>query len=257
VQITEADRVDGSLKIEQIRTLRQGLSMRAYEARYKVAIIRRFHEAQAAASNALLKTLEEPPANVVIILTAEDADVLLPTIRSRCQHVPLHPLPMEQIREALETRWKLPWQDAQLLAHLSGGRLGWALRVLEDEAFLSQRNEQVNLLEDLLLQNRKGRFGAAEKLAKDKTELLDLLQVWQIYWRDAFLVSSGSAEWVTNIDREASLTALADGCTPESIQMALTATRRTINYLRRNVNTRLAVEAMVLDYPTLPAADRA
>ena len=86
------------------------------------------HEMSDAASNCLLKTLEEPPAHVVLILTAPDVGQLLPTILSRCQVMPLHPLPFDQAEAALASEFAMPPDQATVLAHLSGGRIGWALR---------------------------------------------------------------------------------------------------------------------------------
>jgi len=257
ISIIEAERVGGTLKIDQIRELQHVLSLRPYEAKYRVAIIRRFHEAHPAAANALLKTLEEPPRNVVIILTADDAGGLLPTIRSRCQLLPLRPLTIQQVNQALQTRAGLAPEEAELLAHLSGGRLGWAIKAIEDETSLNQRGEYIDLLEGLLTRNRVARFKAAEDLAKSKGDLLELLQFWQTYWRDAFLLAQGSHAWLTNIDRAHSLTQVVEQTPASAIQAALTATRQTLHYLNRNVNTRLALEVMLLDYPVIaPAAAR-
>ncbi|MGH2535968.1 MAG: ATP-binding protein, partial [Candidatus Promineifilaceae bacterium] len=89
------------LKIETIRELQSALSLTAAEARHKVAILRQFDAANPAAANAFLKTLEEPPPAVVLLLTAEDAQALLPTIVSRCRAVALRPAPADEIEAAL------------------------------------------------------------------------------------------------------------------------------------------------------------
>ena len=117
-----------TLKIETIRELQQDLNLSAYEARRKVAILTQFDAATIGAANAFLKTLEEPPNKVVLLLTATDADTLLPTISSRCRTIGLRPLPTDLIEQSLTTRWHVPADDAHLLAHLSDGRLGWAVQ---------------------------------------------------------------------------------------------------------------------------------
>ncbi|HRO91740.1 MAG TPA: DNA polymerase III subunit delta', partial [Promineifilum sp.] len=94
-----------SIKIEQMRRLQQDLSLSTYEANYKVAILKRFDTANLNAANAFLKTLEEPPSNVVLILTATDSDTLLPTINSRCRTIGLRPMPADLIEETLMTRY--------------------------------------------------------------------------------------------------------------------------------------------------------
>jgi len=127
--VVHAEQVGGVLKVDQIREMQRGLSLSPYEARYRVALLLRFEEANPNAANALLKTLEEPPPQVVLILTAESAEVLLPTIVSRCEALHLRPLPLDVVGEGLQTRWGLPPDEARLLAHLSGGRPGYALHL--------------------------------------------------------------------------------------------------------------------------------
>src|SRR5581483_3974073 len=81
-----------NLGIDEIKELREDVALKPLEARHKVYILREAEDLSEPAANALLKTLEEPPANVVLILTAADASLLLPTVVSRCQHLRLRPL---------------------------------------------------------------------------------------------------------------------------------------------------------------------
>jgi DNA polymerase-3 subunit delta' len=258
VTYVEADRVGGTLKIDQIRDLQHILYLRPYEGRHRVAIIQRFQEAHVAAANALLKTLEEPPNNVVIILATDHLQATLPTILSRCQHLPLRPLPIHLVETVL--RQQVDPDSAALWARLSAGRIGWAMQVFADPEVLARRNEAISLLEDLLSESRRTRFKAAEELQKDKSALLEILQLWQTYWRDALLMAAGSEQWIINVDRHdpqkrnKMLDHLAGQFPPEVHRQALEATRRTINYLHRNVNTKLALEVLFLDYPFMPAA---
>jgi DNA polymerase-3 subunit delta' len=252
--IVEADQVGGTLKIDQIRALQQTLALRPYEARYRVAILRRFQEARFTAQDALLKTLEEPSPDAILIVTANSTDQLLSTIVSRCQPLHLRPLPVQTVREALEWQWDMPQDQAKTLAQLSGGRIGWAIRAVENPAEVDQRYAAVEVLEAALHGSRRDRFALVEHLSMDKGSLLDLLDVWQSYWRDAVLLANHSRAPITNYDRARQLAALAQQAGPDATQDALRATRRTIDHLRRNVNTRLALEVLLLDYPTTPAA---
>lgn len=251
VSIVEAEREGGTLKIDQIRNLQEVLNLRPFEARKRVAIIRRFHEANPATANALLKTLEEPPRDVVILLTADDPQLLLPTILSRCQRIPLNTLSASDVVKAL-IDWGVETQQALLLARLSGGRLGWAAGVLGDDEVLSQRQEHLATLEKLLRQSRADRFLIAEELAKDKSRSLQILQLWLSYWRDVLLIAHGVEGWVSNIDREKVLIQIAKQAKPQAIRKALEATQRTLLYLNGNVNSRLALDTLLLAYPTMP-----
>jgi len=247
----EAETERGSLKIDQVRDLQQSLALRPYEARYRVAILRRFHEANPAAANALLKTLEEPAPNAVLLLTANSTDQLLPTIVSRCQPLHLRPLPLETVREALEWHWDAPQDIARKLARLSGGRMGWAIHALQDPSELEVRNAALDALYTALQGNRRIRFDLIQQLPQDKLTLLTYLDVWQGFWRDVLLLASGSRTAIMNVDHHEAIRDLAQLIELEAAQHALDATRRTINYLEKNANTRLTLEVLMLDYPAL------
>jgi DNA polymerase-3 subunit delta' len=245
----EAEEEGGTLKIDLVRGLQQIVALRPYEARYRVAILKRFHEANPNAQDALLKTLEEPSPHTVLIVTANSADSLLSTIVSRCQPLRLRPLAIDTVRQALEWEWNAPQDVAKTLAQISGGRIGWAIRALADTTALDRRIAALDTLDNVLQGNRRDRFKLAEQLAKDKAELFYLLEVWVGYWRDVLLRATRSQVPVTNYDRRTRIEALAQHAGLDQIETALLATRRTLDYLGKNVNTRLALETLMLDYP--------
>jgi DNA polymerase-3 subunit delta' len=243
-----------SLKIDQVRELQQGLSLATYEARWKVALIPHFDAASQGAANALLKTLEEPPARVVLLLTAPEADALLPTIASRCQIVALRPLPTAEIAKALQERWHASPTQAALLAHLADGRMGWAVRALQEPALLEAREEQLAHLHAALAGNRVERFALAERLAKNPEGLPPVLRTWLSWWRDAALLlwdgaKGSSGQGISNIDQEEQLSRLTTHWAKETVLRALKQTRLALWQLERNANTRLVVENLFLNYP--------
>jgi DNA polymerase-3 subunit delta' len=251
ISITEAESVGGTLKIEQVRDMMHMLSMRPYEGRYRVGILRRFHEARPQAADALLKTLEEPPSYVVLLLTAENVNLLPKTILSRCQPLRLRPIPVGEVEAALRDRWGASPEQAELLAQLSGGRMGWAVRALTDEDALAFRDVALDDLELVLQSNRVARFDRAETMArpKNRDDLRETLILWQAFWRDVILVLTESRVAPVNSDRRATINRLAKALTLEEAQAALLATRTALKDLGTNVSARLAVEVMLLDYP--------
>jgi len=253
VTIVDSGQEGGTLKIDDVRDLQQVLSLRPYEARYRIAILQRFHEANPAAANALLKTLEEPGPSSVLILTADNADALLPTIVSRCQPLHLRPLPVEQVRAALERERGIDPDTAQALAQLSAGRIGWALAACDDPAERQMRDEAIATLSAALQGTLRERFAVAETLSQkasaDKSFLPPWLDYWQGYWRDVLLVACGSSAPLINADHAEDIRTLARRAGRDAAQRALEATRRTIDSLSRNVNIRLALEVLMLDYP--------
>lgn len=248
---SEADTTTGALKIEEIRSVMQRLALRPYEARYRVAIFHNFDRAQPRAQDALLKTLEEPPPHAVLILLAQAPEALLPTILSRCQVISLRPVPIDTLRTVLMERYGVEEAQAELLARFSGGRLGWAINALQNPEILDQRGQALDLLDECLAANRTGRFAIAESLSKDKLALTPLLELWQTYWRDALLLTEASPVKPCNTDRLARLQQLVYRLSSEEAVKALRATQQMLDYLSLNVNVRLALEVMFLDYPGL------
>lgn len=242
-----------SLKIDAIRELQRGLNLAAYEGRYKVAILKRFDAANQNAANAFLKTLEEPPSNVILLLTATDADTLLDTITSRCRTVGLRPLPTNLIEQSLTTRWAIPDEQAHLLAHLADGRLGWAVQAAQEPAILQERSEKIAHLQTILTGNRGARFTQADKLANKPEMIPPLLQTWLSWWRDLLLLSQGSGNGpvspLTNIDQQDTLHRQAQNWPPQTILRSLQETRRALWQLDHNANTRLVLENLFLTYP--------
>ncbi len=240
-----------SIKIEQIRRLQQDLSLSAYEARTKVAILKRFDTANLNAANAFLKTLEEPPANVVLLLTATDSDTLLPTINSRCRTIGLRPIPAELIEETLMTAHRADPDQAHLLAHLADGRLGWAVRAHADPALLQERQSQLDALHKALRGSLVARFALAETLARKTETLPPLLRTWLSWWRDMALLAYGRDKGggLTNIDQMEMMHELAGRQPRAAVLAALRQTETALRQLGQNANARLVLENVLLTYP--------
>jgi DNA polymerase-3 subunit delta' len=249
LHIVASEHVGASLKIDQVRKLEHTLNLTPVEGRHQVAILRRFEEATISAANALLKTLEEPSAQVVLVVLAREADLLLPTIVSRCQHVPLRPLPVGLVEEALIQRWDATPEKAGLLAHLSSGRLGWAVRTLEDDDALERRAERLDDLGELVDASVVKRFKYAEKLARNPIATQQTLDLWIGWWRDVVLVASKAETTVTNLDRQEELGEYARRFGMQASAGTVKSLRAAAQKLDRNANIRLTLEVLMLDLP--------
>lgn len=241
------------LKIEQIRDLLRELSLSPVEGRHRVVVLCNFERATASAANALLKTLEEPAAPVVLILTAPDPGSLLPTIVSRCQTITLRPVPIEQVENALRQGWQASPEQAALLAQLSGGRLGWAVRGLTDESFLERRARWLTELQDLLRMHRAERLAYAQVLSRDALALKEALTFWLIVWRDLLLLISGSQTRIVNLDYRDVLHSLARHSSAEQAAATVVRLQTALRNLDKNVNARLNLEVVLLKLPRFVA----
>lgn len=241
---------DGSLKVAQVRELTHQLALAPIEGPWQIAVLDRFELATAGAANALLKTLEEPAPTVVLILLAQQAEALLPTIVSRCQIIPLRPVPRTIIERALIERWRVDAEQAKLLSHICGGRLGWAVSAAKTPDLLDRRAQALDDLVTLLHDKRVARFAYAESIARrDAESILETLELWTGWWRDVLLLTSHSPVPLTNIDRQEELAQAATQHDVKGAQSALVALQTTQGQLARNANTRLALEVLLLTLP--------
>jgi DNA polymerase-3 subunit delta' len=248
VRVIEA--TNGTIKIDQIRTMQREVALSPHEGRWKVYIIRQMERATTEAANCLLKTLEEPPAQVILMLTASDMDQLLPTIISRCQVLNLRPPSMLLVQKALEERWGADPERARLLAQLSGGRLGWAVRASEDEAILRKREKRLDEMLELMGQGRVERLRYAQHLSTSPDSLREVLDLWLSWWRDLLLTKGGSSTEVTNVDREATLHSQARVYSLIQVRDFIEALRTAVWQLEHNANTRLTLEVLMLSLPS-------
>lgn len=250
------DRAGGTLKTEQAAEIIHEASRRPLEGRYKVFVIQDMQLANDSFANKLLKTLEEPPDHVILLLTATDRNALLPTTVSRCQVIELRPLPVPTIEQALLAEWQADAKQATLLARLANGRLGWAVDQLRDESGATQRREQIDQLLRLVAADRIQRLALTEKLAsgRDNRQLFEMLALWTAWWRDVLLVQAGCPEAISNIDCAKEIARHAAATTGTEVRAYLALLQRIDGYLHHTVNTRLALDVLFLRLPAVAAA---
>lgn len=241
----------GTLRVEQVREVTREASRRPLEAPYRVFILTHMERAHPAAANALLKTLEEPPPYVVIVLTAASEDVILPTLVSRCQVLALRPVPEADLVAALQERWGVSAQEAVLLARLSGGRPGWALRAREDTSFWALRDRVFDLVHTFAeTPGRWVRLQEAERWAQeDEEHRLRLLHLLQGVYRDILVLQEGKEEAVRNVDRLDVLRTWADQLAVEDVAAFFRRLLDTQRYMQGNINARLALDVLFLHAP--------
>lgn len=245
------DREKRTIKVDQIRELTHSLSQAPFEGKWKIVVLRRFEEANDEAANAFLKTLEEPPAHTLLVLTAQDPALLLPTIVSRCQIIALRPLAISRVEQALIAQWQVAPERAALLAHLSNGRIGWAVRANADGKILAQRAGSLDALFAALGEGRAERLNRAGELSKEGADVPQVLEEWLGWWRDVLLLQneSESGAHITNVDRLEALHRHAQKYSSAQSHHSLRAIRTTQKNLDQNSNLRLALEVLMLELP--------
>jgi DNA polymerase III subunit delta' len=248
LSVVQAETEGAVLKIDQVREVNHSLSLKPYQSKHRVALFLRFQEANLNAQNALLKTLEEAPAYAILILTADNAEQLLPTIVSRCEIMRLRALPIEAVDEHLQQNGASP-DDARLLAHLSNGRPGFALHLLNDPDGLKSRTERLDDLRELMPATRVKKFSYADKLAKDKDNFRRVLMLWSSFFRDVLLTVAQANAPLANVDRAEEIATLAGRLSLPQARRTVSNLERAVELLDKNINARLLAEVTLLDLP--------
>lgn len=242
-----------TMTIETARELRASTSLLPVEGTRRVVIVEDAGTMQDAAQEALLKTLEEPPASVVLILITDDAELLLPTIRSRCTVVEFRPVPDAVIAASLRERGA-SGVDAAEIAGLAGGRPGLALRALSDPAILVERREAKERALAWAFGSRYDHLVTAARMgdhfsAKRDVVFADVEAVLAV-WRDVVLLAAGAESLVAVGDSSEGMRRMAADMTLRDALAALKATQQCLADLEANVRPRLALEGMVVQWPT-------
>ena len=226
------------IKIDQIRELQKRIIYRPLEGVRKVYILTEAERMNLEAANCLLKTLEEPPADSGLILLTTNLDALLPTIRSRCQIIPFHPLVVSKLAGHLMERFDIDQSQALRVAATTGGAVGKALTLLQDGASFEEEIPEI-----MIASNRLDAFRIAEKWTQ-QPEALDRLVTW---YRDLVLLHQGApADLLTHVHHVEQLEQLTARYSRLQLQSAIKAIFETKAMLQRNVNATLALEVLAL-----------
>jgi DNA polymerase III subunit delta' len=236
-----------NILVEAVRDLEQQANFRPFEARARVFLIDEADKMNDAAANALLKTLEEPPATTHIFLITARPGALLPTIRSRCQTLRFAPIDTKQIEGFLESKKQIPISDAELLSKLARGSIGHALN-LDLEKWRERREAMLKVLDALLLeQNRAALLKTAEEMndAKNKDYYTDFLDILQTLIHDVWTLGLGKTE-IVNADIRSRLEKFASNADSRKLAAWLTEIETMRENFAVNLNRKIATDALFM-----------
>ena len=226
-----------SIKIEDVRALINNIYMKPFEALKKVCIIEGAEYMKHEAANALLKTLEEPPADSVIILLTENTKSLFHTIVSRCQVVKFFPLKLKEAEEILTKEYSLSQADAHTLSHLSGGRLGEALKFKEEDIFTKR-----SLLISKIVSGSRADFDFDDIPKEDVRIYLDMILAW---YGDILNTKSGAPDYMlVNIDKKDIISNEAARLSFDYVEDIINSVISTTISIDQNANQKLSLSVL-------------
>ena len=236
------------ISIDAIREVQHSASLPPYEGKCKVFIIDGAEYLSTEAANCLLKTIEEPPPHIMILLLTAEEPQLLPTVVSRCQRIELKPLSSEETEKVLIESHGVDSDRAKLLARLSQGCLGWALRVSIDDSYLTQRNQRLSEMFSILTAGWEERFSYAAKLGNERKSAEETIKLWLVWWRDVMLTKC-RCKHTTNIDHISKLEKWAQVLSFLEIRDFIDSLRQSLSQIAVNANLHLIFEILMLNMP--------
>lgn len=238
-----------SIKIDQIRQMQSKIVIKPFDGQKKIILIDHADKMNDAAANSLLKTLEEPPAYAILILTASHTSALPPTLLSRCQLIPFHPLSFSQLISLLVEKKGWTMDEAQLVAALTNGNLSESLSLtLETARAMDKAHYE-------LISNRDF-FPTTEKFSKTIETFETALSYLFTWFRDILVIKSLAGASPVNPKhlryswRHEDLKVWADGMSADEISGFLADLQDVRKAQIRNVNRRLSLESLLMKIHT-------
>ncbi len=259
--ITVTHEKPNSIGVDDIRQqLRDDVVIRPYESDYKIYIIPEGEKMTVAAQNALLKTLEEPPAYIVMIILTNNLNAFLPTILSRCIVLPMKPAQDDSITKFLMEECKIVDYKAMVCASFARGNVGKAISLASNERFENLKNDTIELISKLknleivdilnrvhaILEPDEGEEKSAKK-GIDPRRLEDFLDVLLFLFRDmlVYKATEDSAHLIFT-DKVSYISSVTKNCTYEGIDCIIKDMETAKNRINSNVNIDLALELLLL-----------
>lgn len=238
-----------SIGIDDIRTLIEEINKKPTEGDKKVIIVYKSELITEVAQNAFLKTIEEPPFGVYILLLCESMQFILDTIKSRCEIFKLNRLRSSEIKEFIINKYNdISEEELNAILAFSDGIPGRAEKFIEDESLKEIRNESLGILKDMKqLSNYNYLMKYEEFLMKYKDSWKEILTSILSYLRDSLLYKeTGNEDLLLNIDKKEHIKDISEKYSYINLDKMVSIINDTRDKLNRNVNSTLVFDAMLM-----------
>ncbi|MGN0291267.1 MAG: ATP-binding protein [Lachnospiraceae bacterium] len=237
-----------TISVDDIRKQVKGdVDIKPYASPYKIYIIDEAEKMNVQAQNALLKTIEEPPAYVVILLLTTNADAFLPTISSRCITLNLKVVPDEEIKKYLMEVYQIPDYQADVCTAFAQGNVGKAIKLASSESFNDIKNAALQLIRRLKDIDLYEMMEAVKQINEYKLEINDYFDIMMIWYRDVLLYkATADVNHLIFKDEIYDIKKSASKSSYEGIEHILEALEKAKTRLNANVNFDLVIELLLL-----------
>lgn len=238
----------GTISVDDIRKQINGdIMVKPYASPYKIYVIDEAEKMNQQAQNALLKTIEEPPAYAVILLLTNNADTFLPTILSRCITLNLKAVADDEIRSFLMKNYQLPDYKADICTAFAQGNVGKAIQLAGSEDFNEIKNSALQLLKRIKEIELYEMMEAVKQISSYKLEINDYFDIMTIWYRDVlYYKATSDVNRLIFKDEVYSIKTQASKSSYEGIETIIKALDKAKRRLNANVNFELTMELLLL-----------
>ena len=237
-----------SMGVDDIREqINDTIMVRPYSSQYKIYIVDEAQKMTVQAQNALLKTIEEPPAYAVIMLLTTNQDAFLQTILSRCVQLKLKPLKDSVVKTYLEEKLQVKDIQAEIYSAFARGNLGKAIHLAQSEDFKMMYEEILKLLKEIKEMDISQLLDVIRKLKDDNTDIKECLDFMQMWYRDILMYkTTKDLNLLIFKDEFSAVKKAASLSSYEGLEQILGAIDKARVRLDANVNMELVMELLLL-----------
>ncbi len=237
-----------SISVDDIRDqLSNDVSTKPYNGGYKIYVVPEAEKMTVNAQNAILKTLEEPPEYVVIMLLTTNSDSFLQTIKSRCVEMTMKPVANDILKEYLMSQMQIPDYKADVCVAFAQGNVGRAREMAQSDDFTAIQNATLGLIKGIRTMELNEAVSAIKSMAEYKVDPSDYLDIIAIWYRDILLFkATGEADKLVFRDELSTIRRVVQRCSYEGIEEVLEALQKARLRLGANVNFELTMELLFM-----------
>lgn len=237
-----------SIGVDDVRRqINDTIQVKPYSSAHKIYIVDEAEKMTVQAQNALLKTIEEPPAYAVILLLTTNAEAFLPTILSRCVQLKLKPLKDGEVKGYLVSRMGVELSQAEIYTAFARGNLGKAIHLADSEDFRHLYGELLDLLKNLKKSDISELLERIRKMKEDKLDIHQCLDFMQMWYRDVLMYkTTKDINLLIFKDEFSTVNAMSTVSGYEGLERILTAIDKARIRLDANVNMELVMELLLL-----------
>ncbi|NLY76754.1 MAG: DNA polymerase III subunit delta' [Tissierellia bacterium] len=237
---------DGSIPKKRIDDLIKSMAIAPLESKRRIIIIDQCDKMRIEAQNELLKTLEEPPLYVNMILITSNSNGLIPTILSRSQVIKFHPVESKKIVQLLMGEYNKTEEEANFIAHFTKGSVGRSIALSKSPDFFNMREDVLSIIHKVVTGDKMNIMNSVDFFVENKDSIDKIMDIILYWFRDLIIYKEiGDSNLIINKDKIQILSRqsfLNIGRINDIIEYII----KTKDYVKNNVNFQLAIEAMLL-----------